>query len=417
MKIRFVSSLFVLLTICLKANADSGTWLPNPANNEWNNPANWSSGTVPGSADVATFAQSTETSLTDSGVPILSGIAFAPGASSYTTTLAGENQNGLTCRGNVTNDSGVAQNFVVEPGTSFNLFNFPNEPAPTVDERVTFTMQAGGGVFLFEGTANGGAGTFINEGGSSAGQSGGFLEVIGIATAGEGTIVNRGATAAGAEGGRTTFVQQFPSAKNATLVAEAGSNGGQGGTIAFYDASTGGTSRAEVFGNGYLDISPRSGAGGASMTIGSLEGDGQVYLGRQTLIVGSNNLDTTFAGVLHPGGPAGGSGGGAFSKIGTGMLTLSGPNLYTAGTTVSAGTLVVSNTIGSGTGPGAVSVNAGTLGGKGTVAGAVTLGMGSGAGAFLAPAHGTKQQASLTSLSGLTFKADSTYTCTFKAKG
>lgn len=57
-----------------------------------------------------------------------------------------------------------------------------------------------------------------------------------------------------------------------------------------------------------------------------------------------------------------------------GTLSLSANNTYTGGTTVSAGTLLVTNTTGSGTGSGDVSVsNGATLGGTGTVAGNVAL--------------------------------------------
>jgi hypothetical protein len=87
-----------------------------------------------------------------------------------------------------------------------------------------------------------------------------------------------------------------------------------------------------------------------------------------------------------------------------------------APTPVSAGSLVVSNNSGSGSGTGAVQVTAGTLGGGGTISGAVTVGTGSGTGAFLAPAHGTQKQATLTIQSAMTFNADATYTYTFKAK-
>jgi hypothetical protein len=61
-------------------------------------------------------------------------------------------------------------------------------------------------------------------------------------------------------------------------------------------------------------------------------------------------------------------------------------------------------------------VNSGTLGGKGILAGATTIGTGSGAGAFLAPAVGTKKQATLTIQSALTCNSDATYTCTFQAR-
>jgi autotransporter-associated beta strand protein len=132
--------------------------------------------------------------------------------------------------------------------------------------------------------------------------------------------------------------------------------------------------------------------------------------------IGGNPLSTTFSGLLQPGTPSGGSGSGALTKAGNGTLTLSGASVYTAGTTVSAGTLVVANPSGSATGTGAVSVTAGTLGGSGIIAGSVTIGTGSGAGAFLAPAHGGKKQLTLTIQSSLTFNSDSTYTYSFKAK-
>jgi autotransporter-associated beta strand protein len=128
-------------------------------------------------------------------------------------------------------------------------------------------------------------------------------------------------------------------------------------------------------------------------------------------------MSTIFAGVLKPGDPSGGPGTGSLIKTSSTTITLSGANLYTAGTTVSAGTLVVTNTAGSATGTGAVSVTTGTLGGSGIIAGAVTVGTGSGAGAFLAPAHGGNKQLTLTIQGSVIFNSDATYTYTFKAKG
>ena len=63
----------------------------------------------------------------------------------------------------------------------------------------------------------------------------------------------------------------------------------------------------------------------------------------------------------------------ALTKVGAGTIILNANNGYSA-TTVSAGTLLVNNITGSGTGAGAVAVNAGTLGGTGTISGVVSIG-------------------------------------------
>jgi len=201
-------------------------------------------------------------------------------------------------------------------------------------------------------------------------------------------------------------------AGNAIITASAGSNGGEGGAIMFEGHSKGGTASISVFGNGELDSSSTLLMG---VTIGSLEGDGLVFLGPKTLTIGRNNQSTSFSGVIQDGGINQGTGG-SLTKLGRGTLTLTGANTYTGTTTISAGVLRVSNTSGSGTGTGAVNVNAGTLGGKGIIAGATTVGTGSGTGAFLAPAVGTNVQATLTIQSALTFNVNATYTYTFRAK-
>jgi autotransporter-associated beta strand protein len=60
-------------------------------------------------------------------------------------------------------------------------------------------------------------------------------------------------------------------------------------------------------------------------------------------------------------------------KSGSGTQTLGGNNTYSGGTTLSEGTLLVTNTSGSGTGSGNVTVNAGILGGSGSISGNVSL--------------------------------------------
>ena len=197
----------------------------------------------------------------------------------------------------------------------------------------------------------------------------GFVQFIDSSTASDATIINNGATLAKTDGGETDFFNNS-TADNATLISDPGSNGGNGGSITFLNDSTGGTSRIEVFGNGRLDISPHNSPG---LTIGSLEGDGNVFLGLLNLTVGSNDQSTTFSGVLEGGGLAGIIAG-SFSKIGLGTLTLSGDNAYTGPTSINGGRLLANNTFGSATGTGPVIINnSGTLGGTGSIVGPVII--------------------------------------------
>jgi autotransporter-associated beta strand protein len=154
----------------------------------------------------------------------------------------------------------------------------------------------------------------------------------------------------------------------------------------------------EVFGtgtgdttNGNLDISFHNAPG---VAIGSVEGNGAVFLGANNLTVGGNQLSTTFSGVMQDGGQNGGVGG-SLTKTGTGTLTLSGTNTYTGGTTVSAG----------------------TLGGTGKIAGTVTVGTGIGTGAFLSPGVTATVPGTFTIKKKLTFKADATYNYGLKTSG
>ncbi len=89
---------------------------------------------------------------------------------------------------------------------------------------------------------------------------------------------------------------------------------------------------------------------GFDQTIGSLAGGGTVALGSATLTTGNDNSSTTFSGII------GGSGG--LGKVGSGAFTLSGPNTYSGGTSILAGTIVVGNDSAFGSGP--LSMAAGT---------------------------------------------------------
>ena len=98
--------------------------------------------------------------------------------------------------------------------------------------------------------------------------------------------------------------------------------------------------------------------------------------------------------------------GGNLIKSGLGTLAITATSNYVGTTTVSAGTLLVNNTTGSGTGSGNVSVTAGTLGGSGAISGTVTIGNGTGtADSILAPGNSIGTIAT----GNLAFSSDGSY--------
>jgi hypothetical protein len=185
----------------------------------------------------------------------------------------------------------------------------------------------------FEGFSSAGEGTFTAIGGSTRGEQGAFILFDNTATADNATFTINGGMGAGLTGTTLLFIDHTTAA-NANITANGGVNGGDGGEIIFEDHSHGGTASISLLGNGELDIgNSRNGAG---VTIGSLAGDGLVFLGLNTLTVGSNNLSTAFSGVIQ--------GGGSLAKTGSGTLTFQGgtTNQYIADT---VGLVLVSGSI------------------------------------------------------------------------
>jgi autotransporter-associated beta strand protein len=427
---------FILLLSGHASQAGSATWRINPVSGDWNTATNWTAGGPPnGPADTATFQSSNVTDVSPSASTEVRGIVFNAGASAY--KFAATAQFNLNISGvGITNHSGIQQNFVAaheayngffvailftNSATAGSLTAFTNEGATSVGESAGFTefvatSTAGDGIFTnsaatvsnasggetaFFDSSTAGNGTFTNNGATISGADAGRTEFYGTSTAGDGIFTNSAATVSNASGGETAFFDSS-TAGNGTFINNGGLGGGAGGAIKLFSRSSGGTARVEVFGNGNLDISFNLTAG---VTVGSIEGNGDVFLGGNTLIVGSNNRSTKFSGMIHDGGGRGGS----LTKIGTGVLILDHRNTYTGGTTINGGKLVLNNKNGSGTGTGPVQVNRGRLGGRGTIAGDVTVGDGSGRGAALSPGNNAVTRGTLTIQSTLTFNSDATY--------
>jgi autotransporter-associated beta strand protein len=151
------------------------------------------------------------------------------------------------------------------------------------------------------------------------------------------------------------------------------------GTVRFNDDSSAGNARITNSGRLYFESNATADhavittAGGrvdisnlasAGIGIGSLSGDGAVYLGARTLTLGGLGTNATIGGIIQDGGGAGGTGG-SLIKTGSGTLILTGANSYTGATTVNGGTMIVNGSIASSSG---LTVAAGgTLGGSGVL--------------------------------------------------
>ena len=149
--------------------------------------------------------------------------------------------------------------------------------------------------------------------------------------------------------GTWTFTGTNTYAVNTSLVS---------GTLQIGDGGTSGT-----MGSGIVDV-----FSGATLILNrsdspSFPNDFSFQTGAETIqIAGSpSTLSGSLGGLGH-------------INVSSGSLVLSGSNVYTGGTTVVSGELFASNTVGSATGSGAVTVASGAvLGGSGDIGGAVTV--------------------------------------------
>jgi autotransporter-associated beta strand protein len=431
-----------------------------------------------GPADSATFDVSNTTDLTIGTDIELDEMLFQPGASSYSFALngihtftfsgAGVMNNSAEAQAfllnpsyhlNFTNGATVGSQTDIRGGTVsfYDTSSAGSGTFTVVQGAIQFydDSRAGNGVFMvggfeqpprtsnligFNDNSSAENGYFILNGSTSSDlENEGFVYVDVDATAGNATFINMpspfsggipGTTKILGSGGNGTFVANgssvpgadagdvliFGKAGSASFTATGGTNGGEGGRLFFSrtgdgHSAQGQTCRCTVLGNGFLQLSTTDAPG---LTIGSLEGDGLVYLtsaefgSEKRLTVGTNNLDTTFAGVIQDAVASGGEPG-FLAKVGTGTLTLSGPNTYTGGTIIRDGTLLAMTQNSSATGSGPVHLEAGTLGGTGGITGGVRIGTGSGAEAFLSP--GVNGAGTLRLGSRLTFEADGVYNC------
>lgn len=319
-------------------------------------------------------------SLTQNGADALT----LTGALTYsgTTTVGrgsiilGDATNSVTLPGNASVTGG---NLAVANGSlGSGTITVANGQSVVVGLTAGLNATAGSATINSDGTTS-----FQNAGsaGTSVINSTGLLDFADTSTAASATI--------SLTGGAIGQLRDSASGGSATFTVGVGSSLTLGG------ASTLSTARV-VLNAGTLNISTHN---LGNVVAGSVEGNGDIGLGGNTLEAGGNNRSTTYSGVM--------SGTGGLEKKGTGNFILSGTNSYTGNTNVSGGTLSVNGSIASSA---VVFVNnGGTLGGNGTVATTIV-----GNGGAIGPGNSI---GTLTVNGDVTFNNGSTYSVEVNSAG
>ena len=333
-------------------------------------------------------------------------MVFQPGADNY--TIGPDLRRVFSFSGaGLINNSGIIQHIRVANSSAVYFVNSADAGSKVqvlVPGTINTTIDGLSGFLDFKDSASAGSATLICQGGLTNNGSGGVIHFYGDATAANSTMILEGGIVPGARGAQLWMLNNASLGKaKVTLYGVATVS--QGPFIAAFNATTGDGAQLTLTGNSNLDITSHDQPG---FTLGSLSGEGGVYLGGfglagRTLTVG-NSHNTTFSGFFEDQGSTG-----SLSKDGSGSLTLTGASNYLGTTLVKRGKLIVNNSSGSGTGSGPLQVDTGTLGGTGTIAGPVTVGRGSTRGAFLAPGADPAGVGTLALQSSVSLLADGTF--------
>jgi len=267
--------------------AGSATWNLSPVNNHWSKAANWTPATVPyGEGDVASFGVSSIIDVVLGDAPngtdatnIVGDIVFSVGASAYTFTLSPTTESYfptiLEFHGaGITNNSGVAQNFIATRSDTKNSGRFYFLNSASAGENVVITNQGGNNV--------------------TGGAYGAFTQFWDYSTAGQATFVNEGGQVSGTIYGGVTDLLDYSSAESATFINEPGAISGAAAGHTFVGTSPPGNIGTSTFINNAAAVPGAEG--------GWTEIDGGVSEGATFLAEGATVADAQGGQVYAFGG-------------------------------------------------------------------------------------------------------------------
>ncbi|WP_193213140.1 autotransporter-associated beta strand repeat-containing protein [Luteolibacter marinus] len=341
--------------------------------NDWDTvTGNWTAG-----GDAATYQTGDSPSFTDTGSGEV--INLPADVQPLAVTVAADKDYTFTGNGVISGQASIAKS---GNGTLYLPGIHPYDGGTTVSGGVLAITQTGGGSGAIGGQAGTGTLSLSNGGSFRMGSNNGKnfpANPIAIAPGSSGglssvSLTNGYGGAISGDSG-STFTLSGPISMGGSGFAQFGGFTGTailsaGSQLRF--SSTGGAN-----GNGGASttfqvdglMNTRNNAGAGGVVLGALTGSGRLEgqtntpAGNVNYIVGGNGTDSIFNGVIANGG----NGTASLTKVGTGVLTLTGAHTYTGPTLVSGGTLRINGSLAATT----LTVDS-ALAGIGTIAGAVT---------------------------------------------
>lgn len=241
------------------------TWALSPVNGDWNNASNWSPVGPPGTYDNASLGPSTVKSLFVDRVASVGSIEF--GRTTYTVTALGGS---------------------------------------------TFTLDGGGlemhanavQYLIIDGAFNGSGGLLRSSDFGTLGRAQVIIKGFVDGNGGEAIIRGRaGSPRIFVNPGAYLIFEDFGSADESIILSKPSYHGAFGGQIYFFGSSDGGRAHVNLVGEfSAIQMQDRV---NPVVNLGSLAGAGTVFLGPNTLRLGTNGKDTTFLGRFDANGLAG----------------------------------------------------------------------------------------------------------------